>query len=70
MSTKKPENINNIKNKENISQSNSKILNRSFKKINEIPMTTAMSNFMEDLSEKQKILQKEIENQINTISEA
>ena len=70
MSTKKPENINNIKNKENISQSNSKILNRSFKKINEIPMTTAMSNFMEDLSEKQKILQKEIENQRNTISEA
>lgn len=70
MSAKKPENINNIKNKENISQSNSKILNRSFKKINEIPMTTAMSNFMEDLSEKQKILQKEIENQRNTISEA
>ena len=60
----------NIEELQNISQSNSKILNRSFKKINEIPMTTAMSNFMEDLSEKQKILQKEIENQRNTISEA
>ena len=48
---------------------NSKILNKSFKNIYDIPVSTALTNLLDDLSDKQKKLKKQIENQRNTILE-
>ena len=69
MSSKKSEDINNIKSKDNHSMNNSKILNKSFKNIYDIPVSTALTNLLDDLSDKQKKLKKQIENQRNTILE-
>jgi hypothetical protein len=69
MSSKKTEDINNIKSKDNHSLNNSKILNKSFKNIYDIPVSTALTNLLDDLSDKQKKLKKQIENQRNTILE-
>ena len=63
-------NINNIKKKKNISFEDSKLLNAQLQRKEEIPVTTAMSNFLVDLTERQKHLQNEIENQRNTIKNA
>ena len=69
MSSKKSEDINNIKSKDNHSLNNSKILSKSFKNIYDIPVSTALTNLLDDLSDKQKKLKKQIENQRNTILE-
>ena len=63
-------NINNKKTKKSISFENSKIFNAQLRKMEEIPVTTALSNFFVDLTERQKHLQNEIENQRNTIKNA
>ena len=63
-------NINNKKIKKSISFENSKIFNAQLRKMEEIPVTTALSNFFVDLTERQKHLQNEIENQRNTIKNA
>ena len=69
MSLKKSDDINHNKIKENYSFNNSKIVNKPFKNIYDIPVSTALTNLLNDLSEKQKKLKKDIENQRNTILE-
>lgn len=67
MSSNKLENFNN---KDNKSFENSKIMKKSFRKIEQVPVTTALSSFLKNLAEKQKKLQDEIENQRITIKNA
>jgi hypothetical protein len=66
MSTNKLENINSKNNK---SFENSKIM-KKFRKIEQVPVTTALSSFLMNLAVKQKKLQNEIENQRITIKNA
>ena len=60
-------NINNKKMKKSTSFENSKIINEQLRRMEEIPITKAMSNFYVELTERQKYLQNEIEIQRNTI---
>ena len=69
MSSKKLDEINNMKTQDNFPLNSSKSLNKSSKLIYDIPVTIAMSNLLNDLSEKQKKLKKEIEVHRNTILE-
>ena len=69
MSSKKPDEINNMKTPDNHSFNNSKALSKPKKNIYDIPVTTAMSSLLNDLSEKQKTLKKEIEVHRNRILE-
>ena len=74
MSSKNSEIINNKRNKEKETQFNSKILNKSLKRIyktnNDIPLTTAMSNFLKEFPIKKKFLQDEINYHRKSILEA
>ena len=53
--------------KKSTSFENSKIINEQLRRMEEIPITKAMSNFYVELTERQKYLQNEIEIQRNTI---
>ena len=70
MSSKISEKLNYIKIKETNSINNhSKSLIKSLKNIYDVPVTTAMSSLLKDLSEKQRQLKKEIDFHRNTILE-
>ena len=61
MSSKKSENRQSLKIKDKFSLETSRVLNSSCNKIENIPVSTAMSGFLKNLSEKQIFLKKEIE---------
>ena len=63
-------NINDKKMKKSISFEYSKSFKKPLSRIVGVPFTTAMSNFFVELTERQKFLQNEIENQRNTIKNA